>query len=63
MEDAVKQIGMVVEGMNALPAAMTLCERFGMDMPLISAVNAVVKEHARPSDVVKDLMNRSLKME
>lgn len=63
VEDAVKQIGMVVEGMNALPAAMTLCERFSMDMPLISAVNAVVKEHARPSDVVKDLMNRSLKME
>ena len=63
VEDAVREIGMVVEGMNALPAAVTLCERFGMDMPLISAVRAVINDHAKPSDVVKELMNRSLKME
>ena len=63
VEDAVREIGMVVEGMNALPAAIALCERFGMDMPLISAVRAVVMEHAQPSDVVRELMNRSLKME
>ena len=63
VEEAVKEIGMVVEGMNALPAAITLCERFGMDMPLINAVKAVVTDGAKPSDVVKELMNRSLKME
>ena len=63
VEDAVKEIGMVVEGMNALPAAVTLCERFEMDMPLISAVRAVISDHAKPSDVVKELMNRSLKTE
>ena len=63
VEDAVREIGMVVEGMNALPAAIALCEKFGMDMPLISAVKAVVTDHARPSDVVRELMNRSLKME
>ena len=63
VEEAVREIGMVVEGMNALPAAVALCEKFGMDMPLISAVRAVVCEHAQPSDVVRELMNRSLKME
>ena len=63
VEEAVREIGMVVEGINALPAAIALCERFGMDMPLISAVRSVVQEHARPSDVVSELMNRSLKME
>ncbi len=62
-EEAVREVGMVVEGMNALPAAVTLCERFGMDMPLINAVQSVVNGHARPSDVVNDLMNRKLKME
>ena len=62
-DEAVKEIGMVVEGMNALPAAVSLCERFHMDMPLISAVNAIVNNGAAPSDVVKDLMNRSLKTE
>ena len=54
---------MVVEGMNALPAAVALCERFGMDMPLINAVRSVIQDQARPSDVVRELMNRSLKME
>ncbi len=63
VEEAVKAIGMVVEGMYALPAAVALCEQFHMDMPLISAVDSVVNGHANPSDVVRDLMNRSLKTE
>ncbi len=63
VEEAVREIGMVVEGMNALPAAIRLCERFNMDMPLINAVRAIVLDHAQPSDVVKELMNRSLKKE
>ena len=63
VEEAVREIGMVVEGMNALPAAIALCNRFGMDMPLIHAVRSVVEDHARPADVVRELMNRSLKME
>ena len=63
VEEAVREIGMVVEGMNALPAAVTLCEKYGMDMPLINAVRLIVNENARPSDVVKELMNRSLKTE
>lgn len=63
VQEAVREVGMVVEGMNALPAAMKLCERFQMEMPLINAVHLIVNEQARPSDVVKDLMTRSLKME
>ena len=63
VDEAVQEIGMVVEGMNALPAAIALCDKFGMDMPLINAVRAVVNDHAQPSDVVRELMNRSLKME
>ena len=63
VEEAVREVGMVVEGMNALPAAVRLCEQFGMDMPLISAVHSIVADRAQPSDVVRELMNRSLKME
>ena len=63
VDEAVREIGMVVEGMNALPAAVTLCEKYEMDMPLINAVQMIVRENAKPSDVVKELMNRSLKME
>ena len=61
--DAVREIGMVVEGMNALPAAVALCGKFGMEMPLIQAVQQVVQFNASPADVVKELMNRKLKME
>ena len=63
VEEAVSEIGMVVEGMNSLPAAIALCEKFHMDMPLINAVRSVVIDHAQPSDVVRELMNRSLKTE
>lgn len=62
-EDAVKEIGMVVEGMNALPAAVALCERYGMDMPLINAVREIIRDGVKPEDVVTRLMNRSLKAE
>ena len=62
-EDAVKEIGMVVEGMNALPAAIALCEKFEMDMPLINAVRDIIRDGVKPADVVMQLMNRSLKAE
>jgi glycerol-3-phosphate dehydrogenase (NAD(P)+) len=62
-EDAVKEIGMVVEGMNTLPAAVALCEKFGMEMPLINAVRDIIRDGVKPADVVTRLMNRSLKAE
>ncbi len=63
VREAVKQIGMVVEGINALPAAVSLCRRYHMDMPLIDAVRRVVDDGADPGQIVLDLMNRSLKQE
>ena len=62
-EDAVKKVGMVVEGINALPAAVKLCEKYGMEMPLIEAVRDVVQNHADPGQIVFDLMSRKLKQE
>ena len=62
-EEALKKVGMVVEGVNALPAALQLCERYGMDMPLIRAVEDVVLKGADPKEIVQDLMNRKLKQE
>ena len=63
VEDAVRKIGMVVEGINALPAAVSLCRKYGMEMPLIDAVRQVVDEHADPGEIVQDLMRRKLKQE
>ena len=61
--EAVRRIGMVVEGINALPAAVSLCKKYQMDMPLIEAVRRVVDEGADPGEIVRDLMGRSLKQE
>ena len=63
VKEAVLKIGMVVEGINTLPAAVALCRRYQMDMPLIDAVRRVVDEGAEPEGIVRDLMGRSLKKE
>ena len=57
-QDAIKQVGMVVEGINALPAAMKLAEKYRVEMPLAMAVNAVVNEDADPKEAVAKLMAR-----
>ncbi len=62
-EQAVKEVGMVVEGMNALPAALELSRRYQVEMPIVQAVNAVVNEGMSPADAVHILMTRDPKDE
>lgn len=61
--EAVKQVGMVVEGINAIPAAMKLAERFNVEMPIITAVDAIVNHGVDPRNAVKELMGRNSKTE
>ena len=56
--EAIRQVGMVVEGVNALPAAMKLAKKYQVEMPLAAAVNAVVNEGADPKETVAKLMAR-----
>ncbi len=63
VQEAVRMIGMVVEGLNALPAAVSLCRQYHMEMPLIEGVRRIVEDHADPAEIVRDLMSRSLKNE
>lgn len=62
-EEAVKQVGMVVEGINAIPAALALSKRYGVEMPIVTAVDAIINHSANPSETVKELMGRDKKME
>ncbi len=62
-EEAIRQVGMVVEGINALPAAMRLKEMYGVEMPIVETVNAVVNGAAAVSDAVRMLMSRDQKPE
>lgn len=57
-QDAIRQVGMVVEGINALPAAMRLAEKYGVEMPIVTAVNSVVNGGADPHGTVAKLMSR-----
>ena len=62
-ENAVKEVGMVVEGMNALPAALELAERYRVEMPIVQTVNAIVNKGMSAAEAVKSLMERGLKNE
>lgn len=62
-EAAIKEVGMVVEGINAIPAAMKLAERYQVELPIIEAVNSIVNQGANTKDVVNGLMSRDKKLE
>lgn len=62
-ERAAEEVGMVVEGMNALAAAMGLSKKYNVEMPIISAVNEIVNNMANPQELVEKLMTREYKNE
>ena len=62
-EEAIHQVGMVVEGINCLPAAVALSERYGVDMPIVQAVNDVINDKISAADAVNQLMQRNTKSE
>ena len=61
--EAIKKVGMVVEGINAIPAALELQEKYGVEMPLVNAIDAVVNHNADPKQTVHDLMTRAPRSE
>ncbi len=63
VEEAIKQTGMVVEGINALPAVMALKEKYAVEMPIVEAAWQIVKEGVAPETVVQQLMGRDRKPE
>lgn len=61
--EAIEKVGMVVEGINALPAAKRLMEHYHVEMPIVDAVYAVVFQGADPRQTVRELMTRDKKPE
>ena len=56
-------ICMVVEGMNALPAALELAAKYQVEMPIVQTVNAVVNKGMSAAEAVRSLMDRDPKNE
>ena len=62
-EEAVKEVGMVVEGINAIPAALELADRYEVEMPIAEAVDGIINHGRDPRAVVRELMGRDSKTE
>jgi len=63
LEEAKSMVGMVVEGINALPAVMELAEKYKIEMPIIEVAGDVVFNGADPHESVDRLMGRTMKAE
>lgn len=62
-DEACKEVGMVVEGLNALPAALALSERYGVDMPIAQAVDDIASGRVPASSIIDMLYAREQKAE
>ena len=63
MEEAVKEVGMVVEGISACKAFYTLKEREDVEMPITDVLYKILFEKLNPKDAVFELMTRGKKDE
>ncbi len=63
LDEAIRRVGMVVEGVNALPAALALAKKYGVELPIISAVSLILSGRVSPADAVNALMGRAKREE
>ncbi len=63
VEQAMKEVGAVVEGYYAAGSAYELGRKQGIEMPITEAAYKVLYEHADVKQVVHDLLQRSRKAE
>ncbi len=62
-DKAIENIGMVVEGINALPAAIAMMKKYDVYMPITQGVYEVVNNGKNPESIVKQLMEGDRKAE
>ncbi len=58
LEETLKQVGMVVEGINALVSAKQLAKKLNVEMPIVNAVYSVIYEGKKPLVAVSELFDR-----
>ena len=62
-EDAIKEVGAVVEGYYAAEAAWAMAEKTGVEMPISQAIYKVLYQGLDPKSAIRDLMTRGKKHE
>ncbi|MDE7250519.1 MAG: NAD(P)-dependent glycerol-3-phosphate dehydrogenase, partial [Lachnospiraceae bacterium] len=63
MEEAMKEVKMVVEGVYSAKAGYALSQKYQVSMPIIEQVNRILFEGMPASEAVKELMLRDKKVE
>ena len=63
VSEAIEKIGMVVEGINALPAAIAMMEKYDVYMPITQGVYEVVNNGKNPESIGGQLMEGDRKAE
>jgi glycerol-3-phosphate dehydrogenase (NAD(P)+) len=63
VDEALAEIGQVVEGYTAARAVHKVAQREKVDMPIVAGIYRVLYEHEPAKDVVKELMTRPIRPE
>ena len=63
MDEAMKEVKMVVEGVYSAKAAILLAQKYNVSMPIIEQVNLILFENKPADEAVKDLMFRDKRVE
>jgi len=63
IEDITGSMTMVAEGVETCGAAVALGAKFGVDLPIIQQMNAVLHQGKNPREALRDLMERTLRRE
>lgn len=63
LEEAQREVGMVIESIDNIEVAYELCKMHHIDMPIVETVYQVIYENLKPEEAVKKLMTRDKKSE
>lgn len=63
MEEAMKKVNQVVEGVNSAKAAFALSQKYEVEMPIVEQITLVLFEGKSPKDALTDLLIRDKRKE
>ena len=63
LKEAVAQIGQVVESVETADTVMRLAHKYGLDLPIASGVQRVLREEITPAEGLRELLARERKPE
>ena len=63
LEETLEKVGMVVEGLNSLDAALELEKKYNLQLPIIDTVAAIIEGKVKVKEAVSRLFARNKKNE